>query len=72
MAAYKKVNSKGVTFYLHYKDVVLRGERAQRIYVFAKNEGGRTGKETPMEELPEGYEVSENPRNGFLTLKKSK
>ena len=31
MAAYQFVNSKGVTYYLHKKDVVLRGDRAQTI-----------------------------------------
>lgn len=70
MAAYQFVNSKGVTYYLHKKDVVLRGNRPQTIYFFSKKIGGKTGKETPIEQLPEGREVSENPRNGFLTLKK--
>ena len=65
MAAYQFVNSKGVTYYLHKKDVVLRGDRAQTIYFFSKR-----GKETPLENLPEGRTVSENPRNGFPTLKK--
>lgn len=70
MAAYQQVNSKGVTYYLHKKDVVLRGDRPQTIYFFAKNIGGKSGKETPLESVPEGYTVQENPRNGFLTLKK--
>jgi hypothetical protein len=66
MATYTHTNSKGVKYYLHYKDVTLRGGREQRIYFFAKAEGG---KGTPCE-LPEGYEVVENPRNGFLTIRK--
>ncbi len=71
MAAYSQTNSKGVTYYLHKKNVVLRGGREQTIYFFAKNVGGKTGKETPIDAIPEGRIVSENPRNGFLTLKKA-
>lgn len=67
MAAYKHTNSKGVTYYLHCKDVVLRGGKEQRIYFFAKSETGAKGEPT---QLPEGYEVTENPRNGFLTIRK--
>ncbi len=70
MAAYTYTNSKGVTYYLHKKDVILRGGREQTIYFFAKKEGGKSGKETPVETLPEGRVVSENVRNGFPTLKK--
>lgn len=70
MAAYQFVNSKGVTYYLHKKDVVLRGDRAQTIYFFSKQIGGKSGKEQAIEQLPEGRTVTENPRNGFPTLKK--
>lgn len=66
MAAYAHKNSKGVTYYLHKKDVTLRGGKQQTIYFFAKAEGGK-GEPTG---LPEGYEVTENPRNGFLTIRK--
>jgi len=66
MAAYAHTNSKGVTYYLHNKDVVLRGGKEQTIYFFAKAEGG---KGDPCD-LPAGYEVTENPRNGFLTIRK--
>lgn len=69
MAAYAHKNSKGTTYYLHKKDVVLRGGKEQRIYFFCKDEQGAKGEPT---ELPEGYEVTENPRNGFLTVKKKK
>ncbi|HEX6258994.1 MAG TPA: hypothetical protein VFZ48_05940 [Candidatus Saccharimonadales bacterium] len=67
MAAYSHTNSKGVTYYLHKKDVVLRGNKSQTIYFFAKVEKGAKGEPT---ELPEGYEVTENARNGFLTIRK--
>ncbi len=64
--AYSHTNSKGVTYYLHSKDVVLRGGKKQTIYYFAKDE-----RPEAIDELPDGYEVVENPRNGFLTLKRS-
>ena len=64
--AYSHTNSKGVTYYLHQKDVTLRGGKQQRIYYFAKDE-----RPEAIDDLPEGYEVVENPRNGFLTLKRS-
>lgn len=63
---YVHTNSKGVSYYLHSKDVVLRGGKEQTIYFFAKAEGG---KGTPCD-LPDTREVVENPRNGFLTLRK--
>jgi len=65
--AYKHTNSKGVTYYLNSKDVVLRGGKEQKIFYFSKDERKETGVD-----LPSGYEVNENPRNGFLTVKRSK
>jgi len=67
MAAYSHTNSKGQTYYLHSKEVTLRGGKLQRIYFFAKDERPADA----VSELPAGYEVIENVRNGFLTLKKS-
>lgn len=63
--AYSHTNSKGVTYYLHKKEVTLRGGKLQTIYYFAKDE-----RPEAIDELPEGYMVVENPRNGFLTLKR--
>jgi hypothetical protein len=68
MAAYKHTNSKGNDSYLHYKDVTLRGGRVQRIYWFAKAEGG---KGIPAL-LPEGYEVVESDRTGLPFIRKKK
>ena len=62
--AYKHTNSKGVTYYLNSKAVVLRGGKEQTIYYFSKDER----KDTAVE-LPDTKQVNENPRNGFLTLK---
>lgn len=64
--AYSHTNSKGVTYYLHQKDVTLRGGKQQRIFYFAKDE-----RPEAIDELPENYGVVENPRNGFLTLKRT-
>jgi len=64
--AYSHTNSKGVTYYLHSKEVTLRGGKVQRIYYFAKD----VREPEAVEELPEDRMVMENPRNGFLTLKK--
>ncbi|MDR0955861.1 MAG: hypothetical protein LBM73_01895 [Candidatus Nomurabacteria bacterium] len=69
MAAYSHTNAKGVKYYLFYKDVTLRGGREQRIYFFAKTETHPSGTAT---DLPDGYEVTENPRNGFLTIRKKR
>lgn len=64
--AYTHTNSKGVTYHLHSKMVTLRGGKQQRIYYFAKD----VRPNEAVDELPSAYTVVENPRNGFLTLKK--
>ena len=66
--AYAHTNSKGVTYYLHSKDVTLRGGKQQRIYYFAKDERPNEAEAA----IPDGYMVVENPRNGFLTLKRDR
>jgi hypothetical protein len=64
MANYSHVNSKGVKYYLNSKLVTLRGGKEQRIYYFSKDE------RPEGTELPAGFVVNENPRNGFLTVKR--
>jgi hypothetical protein len=64
--AYKHTNSKGVTYYLNSKKVTLRGGKEQTIYYFSKDE------RPEATDLPEGYSVGENPRNGFLTVSRKK
>jgi len=59
-------NSKGVTYYLHFKDVTLRGGKKQRMYFFA-----RDVRDDSLDELPEGFEVMETQRTGMPVLKKS-
>lgn len=63
---YQHTNSKGVTYYLNSKEVTLRGGKLQTIYYFSKD------KRPEATELPEGFSVNENPRNGFLTVKRGK
>lgn len=55
----------GETYYLHSKDVILRGGRKQTIYYFARAE-----KEGVMDALPAGMVVMENSRTGLPMLKK--
>lgn len=62
--AYKHTNSKGVTYYLNSKDVTLRGGKQQKIYYFSKDQRPEAS------DLPSGMMVNENPRNGFLTVKR--
>ncbi len=63
--AYSHTNSKGVTYYLNSKKVTLRGGKEQTIFYFSKDE-----RPEAVKELPAGMEVNENPRNGFLTVKR--
>jgi hypothetical protein len=65
--AYKHTNSKGVTYYLNSKDVVLRGGKNQTIYYFSKDERAEA-----IDAVPAGMQVNENPRNGFLTVSRIK
>jgi hypothetical protein len=64
---FKHTNSKGITYYLNSKEVTLRGGKKQVIYYFSKDERPETAAE-----LPAGFEVNENMRNGFLTVKRAK
>ncbi len=63
--AYEFTNSKGVKYYLHFKDVNLKGGRQQRIYFFAKDV--RPGS---LDEIPAGFKAIETERTGMPILKK--
>lgn len=63
--AYAHKNSKGQTYYLHHKNVTLRGGRQQVIYYFAKEV-----KEGALEAVPEGRMIMENKKTGLPMLKK--
>lgn len=64
--AYAHTNSKGATYYLHSKEVELRGGRKQTIYFF-----GKEVKEGALDALPAGKQVVENPKTGLPMLKGS-
>ena len=65
--AYQHTNSKGVTYFLNSKVVTLRGGKKQTIYYFSKDDRKETGVDLPSDRV-----VNENPRNGFLTIKRNK
>jgi len=60
---FSHTNSRGQTYYLHTKEVRLRGDRIQRIFFFSKDPSGSI-------DMPEGYEVVENKKTGLPLLKK--
>lgn len=64
--AYEFTNSKGVKYYLHSRDVNLKGGRIQRIYYFARNV--RSG---AIDAVPAGYKAIETKRTGMSILKKA-
>ena len=65
--AYSSVSKKsGRTFYLHEREVILRGGRKQKIFFFA----GEI-KPDAIDNLPPGYIVGENSKTGLPILKKA-
>lgn len=65
MAYSVKSKKSGKTYYLHTKDVKLKGGRKQRIYYFASK-----AEKNAIDEIPTGYTVFENKRTGLPMLKK--
>ncbi len=63
--AFAHTNSRGQQYFLHQRDVTLKGGRVQRIYFF-----GREAKEGAIDAMPAGYIVVENARTGLPILKK--
>lgn len=64
--AYEFRNSKGVSYYLHSKEVNLKGGRLQTIYFFARDI--RPG---ALDQVPYGYKVEETAKTGMPILKKA-
>ncbi len=64
--AFSYTNKKGVKYFLHSKDVTLRGGRQQTIYFFA-----RDVRDGSLDAVPAGYEVMETERTGMPVLKKA-
>ncbi len=63
---YAYTNSKGTTYYLHTKQVELKGGDERPFYYFAKE--SRVGE--AVDAVPTGYTVSETSRSGLPVLKK--
>lgn len=64
--AYAHTNSKGQTYYLHSRDVTLRGSgKKQTIYFFARKEAAGA-----LDEVPSGFMVIESQRTGLPVLKR--
>ena len=63
--SFTHTNSKGQLYYLHSRDVTLKGGRQQRIFFFA-----REVKDGAIDALPAGYIIVENARTGLPILKK--
>jgi hypothetical protein len=64
--AFSVVSKKsGKTYYLHMKNVTLRGGRKQVIYFFAQDV-----RDGSLDAVPSGYVTMENPRTGLPMLKK--
>ena len=65
--AFKHTNEKGQDYFLHTKEVKLRGSgKQQRIFFFAKDV-----RDGSLEDVPTGYMVVENKRTGLPILKRS-
>lgn len=66
--AYSVVSKKsGKTYFLHSKEVTLRGGRKQTIFYFATDV-----REGALDEVPSGYQVMENARTGLPMLRRAK
>lgn len=65
MAYHVKSKKSGETYYLHRREVSLRGGRQQTIYFFA-----REIKDGALDKMPAGYMITENERTGLPMLKK--
>jgi hypothetical protein len=63
--AFEFKNSKEVKYYLHAKDVTLKGGRKQKIFFFARDV--RPG---ALDAIPEGFKVIETTKTGMPILKK--
>ncbi len=66
--AYSHTNSKGEEYFLHSKEVNLKGGRKQTIYWFSREDKRKP--EYELDEVPAGYSVGENKRTGLPYLKK--
>ena len=64
--AFSYTNKRGVTYYLHGKEVTLKGGRQQMIYYFAKE-----AKEGAIDAVPAGRKIMESAKTGLPILGKA-
>ncbi len=71
--AFTYTNSKGQTYSLRTKSVTLRNGRQQQIFFFARppEAAGKEESGEPVDQVPAGFQVAENPRTGLPFLKKA-
>lgn len=67
MAFSTKSKKSGKTYFLHSRQQKLNGGHQVTLFYFA----GQAGVDA-IDQLPPGYELSENPRTGLPLLKKIK
>lgn len=60
------VSKNGSRYYLHKKAVSLRGGKMVDVFFFTKHKQAKYAVPT----MPKGYSILENPRNGFLTIRR--
>lgn len=64
--AFAYTNSRGQEYFLHSKEVKLRGgDRIQRIFYFATDE-----RPEAIDEVPDGFQVIESKKTGLPVLKR--
>lgn len=63
--AYSYTNSKGNTYYLHGRTTTTKSGSTRTLYYF-----GKEAKDGAIDEVPEGYVVSES-KNGLPVLKRA-
>jgi hypothetical protein len=64
--AYEFKNKKGVSYFLHSREVILKGGRKQTIFYFARDV--RPG---ALDAVPAGFTVVETEKTGMPILKKA-
>ena len=66
--AFKAISAKnGKEYFLHERQQTLKGGQQVTLYYFAGTAG-----EGAIDQLPAGYEVSENTKTGLPLLKKTR
>lgn len=62
---YQYQNSRGVTYYLHAKEITFKNGMVRNIYFFAKDI-----RDNSLPAVPTGYKVVESQKTGLPVLKK--